>query len=573
MITQEYELSVTAFESEEAYKQYQDASKALDAFCSSVNFLDTVITNKAFDLVVDFCGETGDVQNSVKIFSPVLQEGQSEREIFIEVGGKVVETITQSAFEAGGARAGQIIGTAVFATGSISTSGLASAPAFIMGATTGGAVYLAGKYIGIPIGEAVGEYSKEYWGEVYDRYIKEKGTLSNNKIDVINTQTNEIITYGIDENSNIVPEYQTDLTTNTVVLLQPNQTISHVAQNTPYSSDELLEYNNLSQEEAKRLPVGYVVQIPKGVNNIEGGYGIIKEYESYDGSKIYYVPNQYGSKDVVTIDKEGNLIRNDVETNYDLMLLMRADEQSQEYVNKIDISKLEKYASRGYIMSDASFYEPNSQTISYEREDGSICQITYDTNNDLLIYGDPSNPQKITFTDDKGDYQVWERDKNGEFVRINSIDYSVVTNTAINQIGSLIISNNPDFSNIEKIAVSTSVATIADFATYKGTDEFNSSQEGVDNLKGAVVSFAVSSYFAKNDNISDLLGMDGTFLGDLADFTVSFTTSYSIGVLANNGFSFDALSNAFSSTTNSATGAITPSSYSTALTCRLINIF
>ncbi|MDY0328109.1 MAG: hypothetical protein RBR07_07675 [Arcobacteraceae bacterium] len=355
--------------------------------------------------------------------------------------------------------------------------------------------------------------------------------------------------------------------------LTQNQTISHVAQNTPYSSDELLEYNNLSQEEAKRLPVGYVVQIPKGVNNIEGGYGIIKEYESYDGSKIYYVPNQYGSKDVVTIDKEGNLIRNDVETNYDLMLLMRADEQSQEYVNKIDISKLEKYASSGYIMSDASFYEPNSQTISYEREDGSICQITYDTNNDLLIYGDPNNPQKITFTDEKGDYQVWERDKNGEFVRINSIDYSVVTNTAINQIGSLIISNNPDFSNIEKIAVSTSVATIADFVTYKGTDEFNSSQESVDNLKGAVVSFAVSSYFAKNDNISDLLGMDGTFLGDLADFTVSFTTSYSIGVLANNGFSFDALSNAFSSTTNSATGAITPSSYSTALTCRLINIF
>jgi hypothetical protein len=70
--------------------------------------------------------------------------------------------------------------------------------------------------------------------------------------------------------------------------LTPNQTISHVAQNTPYTSDELLEYNNLSQEEAKRLPVGYEVQIPKGVNNIEGGYGIIKEYESYDGSKILY---------------------------------------------------------------------------------------------------------------------------------------------------------------------------------------------------------------------------------------------------------------------------------------------
>jgi Ca2+-binding RTX toxin-like protein len=210
-------------------------------------------------------------------------------------------------------------------------------------------------------------------------------------------------------------------------------------------------------------------------------------------------------------------------------------------------------------------YNSEDNIVYYRNQKGNWEQLTYNENNDLLIYGDPNNPQKITFTDERGDYQVWERDKNGEFVRINSIDYSVVTNTAINQIGSLIISNNPDFSNIEKIAVSTSVATIADFVTYKGTEEFNSSQEGVDNLKGAVVSFAVSSYFAKNDNISDLLGMDGTFLGDLADFTVSFTTSYSIGVLANNGFSFDALSNAFSSTTNSATGAITPSSYSTAL--------
>lgn len=214
MPTNEYELTVTAFESEEAYKQYQDTSKALDAFCTSVNFLDTVITNKAFDLVVDFCGETGDIQKSVKIFSPVLQEGQSQREIFIEVGGKVVETITQSAFEAGGARAGQIIGTAVFATGSIATSGLASAPAFIMGATTGGAFYLAGKYIGIPIGEAVGEYSKEYWGEVYDNYLKQSDDLIKRNLDIINTESNQKTTYGIDENSNIIPEYQTDCQTN-----------------------------------------------------------------------------------------------------------------------------------------------------------------------------------------------------------------------------------------------------------------------------------------------------------------------------------------------------------------------
>jgi hypothetical protein len=101
----------------------------------------------------------------------------------------------------------------------------------------------------------------------------------------------------------------------------------------------------------------------------------------------------------------------------------------------------------------------------------------------LLIYGDTSNPNKITFTDENGDYQVWEKDSEGNFVQTNKVDYSGTLNTAINQIGSLIIMNNQDFSNVEKIVVSTSVATIADFATYKGTAEFNTTNETVSNFK------------------------------------------------------------------------------------------
>ena len=76
---------------------------------------------------------------------------------------------------------------------------------------------------------------------------------------------------------------------------------------------------------------------------------------------------------------------------------------------------------------------------------------------------------------------MWEN-KNGEFVRINTVDYSVVTNIAINQIGSLIIANNQDFSNIEKIVVSTSVATIADFAIYKGMDGTKVSKNPIKSL-------------------------------------------------------------------------------------------
>lgn len=46
------------------------------------------------------------------------------------------------------------------------------------------------------------------------------------------------------------------------------------------------------------------------------------------------------------------------------------------------------------------------------------------------------------------------------------INWGGTINTTINQIGSIIISNQ-DFSNVEKIVVSSSVATLANFAEYK----------------------------------------------------------------------------------------------------------
>lgn len=48
-------------------------------------------------------------------------------------------------------------------------------------------------------------------------------------------------------------------------------------------------------------------------------------------------------------------------------------------------------------------------------------------------------------------------------------------------------SYSKDFSNIEKIAVGTVVSTIADFATYKGNSEFDTTHKGLNNLKRAVV--------------------------------------------------------------------------------------
>lgn len=266
----------------------------------------------------------------------------------------------------------------------------------------------------------------------------------------------------------------------------------------------------------------------ENITTIEGGYGEILNIQLKDGQEVYYVRNEQGKINVIAIDKEGNVTRNDFATNDDANLLLKADAEAQDYANSIDISKLEKYADSGQIKSDAPSevggYDSDNQTLYTKDEDGNIQSKPLEQENNVTIYGNPSNPDKITFSDESG-YQVWEKNKNGEFVQTNAPDYSQVTNTAINQIGSLIIASNENFSNIEKMAISTTVSTVADFATYSGEKTFDTAEASWQNLQGAVVSFAISSFFAKNDNISDILGMDGTFVGNLVDFTVSYTIS------------------------------------------------
>ena len=114
-------------------------------------------------------------------------------------------------------------------------------------------------------------------------------------------------------------------------------------------------------------------------------------------------------------------------------------------------------------------------------------------------------------------------------------------------IGSVIISNS-DYSNIEKIAISTSTTVIGqNVGEYVFWDKNNVNGSGAfddiggdlkNNLQGAVVSFALSSFFAKNDNLSDILGMDGTFVGGLVDYAVTFTAGYYASIEVSNAITF-----------------------------------
>ncbi len=130
-----------------------------------------------------------------------------------------------------------------------------------------------------------------------------------------------------DENGNI----------SSSIPLGKGQTISHIAQNTKFNSIELLEYNNLTLEDAKNLPVGYKVLVPKEkAVEIESENGVIKLFKNHDDTFTLRVPDENNNK-----------------TN-----------------------------------------------------------ITYDENSDLLIYGDKTNPNKITFTLN-GTYEVWEKNSDG----------------------------------------------------------------------------------------------------------------------------------------------------------------
>ena len=249
------------------------------------------------------------------------------------------------------------------------------------------------------------------------------------KLEIVNPVTNEKTVYSVDtnNNNNLTPEYKTNITTGATVLLKSGQTISHIAVGTDFTIKELLQYNGLTEEDANSLPVGYEVQIPKDVKNIEGGYGNVKVYEEADGSLTYYIPSDdNGSINVVKLDKEGNVLRNDFDESGAIILdkIVVRPEDNQSY---IDAKKLEELLK-----------DPDN-LVSQEEVD----------NADRLV-----------------DSEEIKSDAGGVGNQDKDINWGGTINTTINQIGSIIISNQ-DFSNVEKIVVSSSVAKLANFAEYK----------------------------------------------------------------------------------------------------------
>lgn len=337
---------------------------------------------------------------------------------------------------------------------------------------------------------------------------------------------------------------------NGVASLKSGQTISHIAVGTKYTTKELLQYNGLTEEQAKNLPVGFVVKIPKDVKNIDGGYGNIKLYEGHDGSSIYCIPaDKDGNIKVVKLDKDGNVLQNDFDIS---------DNTVKEFVsdnNSLDTNGLEDAYKRSVVFKD----HPDNVQRAKDEYHAKVALDRFSKGEDItlneVIQAVEKSPnimnklKEVLLAKGNDDVADWIT-KDGQFKPNTPPDIkerffleaeegnqlSTQLGSSIGgSIGSVIIGNN-DFSNIEKIAISTSTTVVGqNVGEYIFWDKNNVNGSGAfddigadfkNTLQGAVVSFALSSFFAKNDTLSDILGMDGTFIGGLADFTVSYTLGY-----------------------------------------------
>lgn len=142
-------------------------------------------------------------------------------------------------------------------------------------------------------------------------YIDNKSVNENNPIKVELNKDNSIEIKNSDNTKSVISNgvktnYDENNNQVSSVSLKSGQTISHVAISTKFSSLDLLEYNDLTLEQAKNLPVGYEVSIPKDVRTIDTEYGKIKIFDRVDGTNYILIPNSDGTKTKLSTFIDGN---------------------------------------------------------------------------------------------------------------------------------------------------------------------------------------------------------------------------------------------------------------------------
>ncbi len=316
--------------------------------------------------------------------------------------------------------------------------------------------------------------------ESYELKITQNGeNLTLTKLPVIDT-------------SNIVTG---DIRIPTAIPLTQGQTISHIAANTDYTSIDLLEYNNLTLEEAKNLPVGFEVQIPKDITEIQTPQGNIKIYEGYDetgvvlqpdNTRIQYDENSdmliYGNNDKITFtdtngiyqelskDTDGNIYKSlEVNNNYSISYDSQNNTTDiQIYGDNIsleDIANLTPYSKEDLqafnfldgdtIDADTNFSLPATKEENIQGGYGDITHFTTKEGNDLFVVPqeDKSTITYSTFTDGFENQAYYEKNSNGSMdILLSNSDGStrvIIANSDGYSFDSYGLENKVDFTYMQ----------------------------------------------------------------------------------------------------------------------------
>ncbi|WP_128988564.1 LysM peptidoglycan-binding domain-containing protein [Arcobacter sp. CECT 8986] len=233
-------------------------------------------------------------------------------------------------------------------------------------------------------------------------------------------------------------------------ILKKGQTISHIAAKLDgINSIDLLEYNGLTLEQAKSLPIGFDVKIPKDVSIIQGEKAPIKIFENHDGTKSAIIKDENNNTikvDNVEISSDKTQMSYTFEDATHILKksstgLMYESEVSTENITvqydspNIDIkadttfeevSSLTKYTKEE--LKEFNLYEDDtisagsniSTPLSKDILDGGYGNITHYTTNDgenifIVPNEDGTSTTYGTFTDGFDNQASYEKNKNGSY--------------------------------------------------------------------------------------------------------------------------------------------------------------
>ena len=142
--------------------------KTVDAMCHVAGVLDTIPVeskSKVLSFSMEFCNDYGVTKDSVEVVLSHKKSEDERKELFVEVSGILVKTITYDTE--------MIYATEASATvsGAILEAGGAAHPAgWVMAGVTGGSVYALGHVVATATSENAAKHTKEVAGKVWDKY-------------------------------------------------------------------------------------------------------------------------------------------------------------------------------------------------------------------------------------------------------------------------------------------------------------------------------------------------------------------------------------------------------------------